>query len=94
MHVITACNPQGSYQHTDIIPSYSWRQVPQKLLSDYTVIYSTLLHFWLVEELAELADKGTGCGEMARGGCLFAWNFSVTRSALLKEMESKALEQT
>ena len=46
---------------------------------DYTVLCSMLLHFWLVEELAELADSVIGCGEMARGECLLAWNFSVTR---------------
>lgn len=27
----------------------------------------------------ELADRSTGCGELARGGCLLAWNFNVTR---------------
>ena len=41
--------------------------------------------FWPVEELAEVADGSTGCGEMARGGCSFAWNFSVTRSTVLPE---------
>jgi hypothetical protein len=30
-----------------------------------------------VEKLAELAAGPTGCFEEARGGCLFAWNFSV-----------------
>jgi len=39
--------------------------------------YSTLRRFRPVE-LAELADGPSGCGEVARGGCLFAWNFSVT----------------
>jgi hypothetical protein len=40
--------------------------------------YSTALrHFRPVEELPELADGPSGCGEVARGGCLFAWNFSV-----------------
>jgi hypothetical protein len=32
---------------------------------------------------------GTGYGEVARGGCLFAWNFSVTGSAVLKEVEGQ-----
>ena len=32
-----------------------------------------------VEKLAELADGSTGSDEVARGGCLFAWNFSVIR---------------
>ena len=48
-----------------------------------TDMYSTWFHFWPVEELAQLADGPTGRGEMARGGCLFAWNFSVTRSVVL-----------
>ena len=43
--------------------------------------------FWSVEELAVLADEPAGCGEMARGGCLCAWNLSVTRSAVFKEAE-------
>jgi hypothetical protein len=43
--------------------------------------------FWPVEELAEVADGPTGCGEIARGGCSFAWNFSVTRSTVLTEAE-------
>jgi hypothetical protein len=38
-----------------------------------------------VEELAELADGPTGCGDVAWGRCLFVWNFSVTRSPLLTE---------
>jgi hypothetical protein len=35
----------------------------------------------------ELADGPTGCGEVARGWCLFALNLSVTRSSVLKEVE-------
>ena len=48
--------------------------------------------FWPVE-LAELADGPTGCGAVARGGCVFCcfffffWDLSVTRSAVLKEAE-------
>lgn len=34
--------------------------------------YSVMHGFWLVEELAELADGPTGCGEMIKGRCLFA----------------------
>jgi len=37
----------------------------------------------------ELADGPTGCGAEARGGCSFAWNFSVTRSAVLREVERR-----
>jgi hypothetical protein len=47
-------------------------------------LYSTLLRFWPVEDLTELADGPTGGGEVARGGCLFGWNFSV---AVLPEAE-------
>jgi len=46
--------------------------------------------FWPVEVLAELADKPTGCGEVARGGCIFAWNFSVTRTDVLTKAETRA----
>ena len=45
--------------------------------------------FCLLEDLAELADEPTGFGEVARGGCLFAWNFSVTRSTVLTEAERR-----
>ena len=37
--------------------------------------------------LAKLEDERTECGEVARGGCLFAWNFSLTRSAVIAEAE-------
>ena len=46
--------------------------------------------FWLVEVLAKLANGPTGCGEVARGGCTFAWNFSVIRTAILAEAETRA----
>ena len=39
--------------------------------------------FWQVEELPELADGLTACGKVAKGGCLFGWNFSVTRPTVL-----------
>jgi hypothetical protein len=44
--------------------------------------YSAIHGFWPVEELSELAEGPTGCGEVARGGCLFACNFRVTRHYL------------
>jgi hypothetical protein len=34
-----------------------------------------------------MADGPTGCGDLARGGFLCAWNFSVTRSPVLMEAE-------
>lgn len=40
---------------------------------------------WPVEELARPADGLTGFGEVARVRCLLAWNFSVTRSAVVTE---------
>ena len=47
--------------------------------------YSAVHGFWPMEELAKLADGPTGCGEMVRGGGLFACNFRVTRSAVSAE---------
>jgi hypothetical protein len=44
------------------------------------VQYNTSLRFWPVQQSAELADRPIGCGEVARGGCSFVWNLSVTRS--------------
>jgi hypothetical protein len=52
-------------------------------------MFSTLLRFWPVEEAAELADICTGCGEGARGGSSFAWNFSVTRSTVVSDAERR-----
>jgi hypothetical protein len=45
--------------------------------------------FWPVEDLAELSEGLTGCGEEARGGCLFAFNFSVMSSAVHNKGEEK-----
>jgi hypothetical protein len=42
-----------------------------------------------VEELAELADGHTGCGEVARGGRLFLRYLSVTRSTVFTEAETR-----
>jgi len=39
--------------------------------------------------LAELANGPTGCGEVARGGCLFGWNFNVTGSTVLTNAERR-----
>jgi hypothetical protein len=33
------------------------------------VRYIAVYDYWPVEELTELADGPTGCGEVARGGC-------------------------
>ena len=50
--------------------------------------------FWPVEELAVLADGPTGCGEVARGGCVFAWNLTVTRSTVFTEAERTRTNMT
>jgi hypothetical protein len=49
--------------------------------------YSAVRGFWPVEELAELMNGPTGCGEVARGGCLFVRKFSVTKWTILTEAE-------
>lgn len=36
-----------------------------------------------MEDLADLVDGRTACGEVVRDGCLFAWNFSLTVSPIL-----------
>jgi hypothetical protein len=51
--------------------------------------YSAVHGLWPVEKLEELADESTGSDEKARGGRLFAWNFSVIRSALLTQAERR-----
>ena len=50
--------------------------------------------FWPIEELAVLVDGPTGCGEVARGGCVFAWNLSVTRSTVFTEEERTRTNMT
>ena len=51
------------------------------LLCIISVHYSA--SFLAVGEFTEQTDGSSGCGEVARGGCLFAGNFSVTRSTIL-----------
>jgi hypothetical protein len=53
--------------------------------------YSALHGFWPVEDLAELAN---GPGAVARGGCLFDWNFSVIKSAIFSEAETRTRPNT
>jgi hypothetical protein len=45
--------------------------------------------FWPIKEIAELAGEPTGCGEMSRGGCSLAWNYSVARTTALTEVERR-----
>ena len=53
-----------------------------------------MLVFWPVEELTKLADEPTGRGEVAKGGCSFAWNFGATRSPALPRGRREGLGQT
>jgi hypothetical protein len=55
-------------------------------------LYSAVHRFWPVEEFAELADGPTGCGEVARGGCLFAWN--LESDVVNRSYEGGETEQT
>jgi hypothetical protein len=71
------------------VSSSSWGSWPGLSRCANTAFYGTLLPFWQVEELAELVCGHTGCVEVARGGCLFAWNFSMTRSTVLMEVEGR-----
>ena len=48
-----------------------------------------MIAFWPVEEIAKLAEKATGCGEVARGGCSFVSTFSEARSAVLTDVERR-----
>jgi hypothetical protein len=57
-------------------------------------MYSTVLGFWPVQELVLLANGSTRCDEVARGGCLFAWNVRVTRPPLLTEVQRRARKET
>ena len=49
--------------------------------------YSAVHGFWSVEELVEGRTDG---GEVARGGCLVAGEFSVKTSSVLKEGQTEA----
>jgi len=51
-----------------------------------TTCYSAVIGFGPVEELA---DGPAGCGEVARDGCLFARDFSVTDSTVLNDGREK-----
>jgi len=48
-----------------------------------------IVSFWLIQELAELVDGLTGCGKMAGGWCLVAWNFNVTWSTVLTGVDRR-----
>lgn len=48
-----------------------------------------IVSFWLMQELAELVDGLNGCGKVAGGWCLVAWNFSVTMSTVLTAVDRR-----
>jgi hypothetical protein len=50
------------------------------VISGVEFYYSEARGVWPVEEQAK---GSTECGEVARGGCLFAWNFNVTSLPVL-----------
>ena len=52
-------------------------------------LYSAVHGNWPLKELAELADWPAACGMVARGGCSFAWNFTVTRPTAFVEAERR-----
>jgi len=52
-------------------------------------ITSAVHGFWPADEFVDLADGPTGCGEVARGGSLCAWNFSATRYSVPTEVERR-----
>ena len=52
--------------------------VPELTMRVETIHYNTLFRFWPVEDFSGAADGPTRCGEVAWGGCLYTWNFSVT----------------
>jgi hypothetical protein len=45
--------------------------------------------FWPVEDLAELADGPTTCGDVVRSRCFSTWNFSLRGSTVLMEAEGR-----
>jgi len=51
----------------------------------YTAVHS----LWSVRQLAGLADGPNGSDKVARSGCSFAWNFSVTKSTVLMEAQKR-----
>jgi hypothetical protein len=54
-------------------------------------LYSAVHSFWLVKQLAELADGPNGSWKVARGGCPHAWNFSGTRSNVHTEAQKRTV---
>jgi hypothetical protein len=57
-----------------VISPYSLRPATVKVWITKNWWYSAVHCFWSAEELAELADGPTVCGEVTRGGCSFARN--------------------
>jgi hypothetical protein len=51
--------------------------------------YNAVHGFGLEEEPTEPSDGPIGCGELVRRGCLFAWNFTMTKSTVFAGGEGK-----
>jgi len=65
------------------------------MVHDMIILLCIAVHgFWLMKESAELVEGPTGCGEGVRSGCLFAWNFSVTKPNVLTEVERRPRPNT
>jgi hypothetical protein len=45
--------------------------------------------FWPAQELVLLANGPTRCGEVSRGGCLFARNIRVARPTVFTEAQGR-----
>jgi hypothetical protein len=78
------------YKRRSIFDKLTDCQFPSLLF----VRYSALHGFWLLEDLAELAYGPSCCGTVARRGCSFTWNLSVTRSAVFSESETRTRPNT
>ena len=57
-------------------------------------MFSTVHGFWPLQELVLLANEPTRCGEVARGGCLYAWNVRVTRPPVHTEVQRRSRPNT
>ena len=90
-HALIECVPGVERSERDVDHSPSSRAFYVFMTLALTTCYSAVLGFCPVEELA---DGPTGCGEVARGGCLFARNFSLTSSAVLTVAERMARPNT
>jgi len=85
---VTQLNPRSKVVSKQLLES----QLVDESLAITGCLYCMLLRFWLVEDLGELSGGPAGCSEVTRGGCSYAWNFSVTRSTVLGR-QTEGLDQ-